>query len=190
MINKQSREEDVCYYLNLRLQNCFIFSPHFPSCNGGNFLSTVEFLQLYWASHFYFFLYWPNHLVSLFNYNSQPWLRNGIFWGALKSTDAWSHSRNFNWPQNFYKAPWGLGFAARIEDTLLFSQVNDIAFSRERMAVSYFSLFLETSLKEVGGQDRGNFYGHLVNMASMNHWKSSAPHSCTLHGPITHFCPL
>lgn len=104
-INKQSREEDVWYYLNLRLQNCFIFSSHFPTCSGGNFLSTVEFLQLYQASHFYFSLYWPNHLVSLFNYNSQLWLCNGIIWGALKSTDAWSHSRNFNWPQNVLKLP-------------------------------------------------------------------------------------
>lgn len=154
-INKQSREEDVWYYLNLRLQNCFVFSSHFPTCSGGNFLSTVEFLQLYQASHFYFSLYWPNHLVSLFNYNSQLWLCNGIIWGALKSTDAWSHSRNFNWPQNVYKAPWGLGCAARIEDTLPFSQVNDTA-SLEKGWLSVISLyFFRLPWEKLGNREVG-----------------------------------
>ena len=75
-----------------------------------------------------------------------PRLCKEITWGALTNTDTKSQPGHSNWPQNVCKAPWGLGYAARIEDTLLFNQVNDIASLEKGMAVSCFSLHPGTSL--------------------------------------------
>lgn len=159
----------------MQLKNCSIFFLPFPCYNGVISFLLLNCFILTGPPTFYFSSIDAISLLASWTIT----LNHGCVMshlGAHKNTDAWPPCRHSNWPQEFGKALWGLGCIARIEDTLLFSQVNAIASLEKGMTVGCFSLFLETSWE----QFVGFLYEHLVNVASMNHWKASVPYSCHL----------